>query len=136
VTRTPYQNRPAQPADHRLAALRQLLHNGTLAVTHAGHGTTLDCLLAGVPMMMLPMHMEQLMVTQRVAATGAGLGVLPSHVESEFAQVLGELTRNPRYKESATAVAARYRDISPSRALEEIVRVIEQALNSAQVPRP
>lgn len=36
----------------------------------------LHCLLAGVPMLQLPLHMEQLLVAERLAATGAALGLL------------------------------------------------------------
>ena len=43
--------------------LAPLLAHCTLAITHAGHGTALNCLLAGVPMVLLPLHMEQLLVT-------------------------------------------------------------------------
>lgn len=112
--------------------LAPLLADCTLAVTHAGHGTTLDCLLAGVPMVQLPLHIEQLLVAERLAATGAGLGLLPTHVETGFADVLDEVLRNPRYREAAAAVAARYRNMPRTRALQEMIRLIGQALEDGR----
>jgi UDP:flavonoid glycosyltransferase YjiC (YdhE family) len=108
--------------------LSPLLADCTLAITHAGHGTAMDCLLAGVPMLLLPSHMEQLLVAERVASAGAGLGLMPTHVESGFADLLPEVLRNPQYRAGAGAIAARYRDVPRTRALEEIIRLIEQAL--------
>lgn len=107
--------------------LASLLADCTLAITHAGHGTALNCLLAGVPMLLLPLHVEQLMVTERVAALGAGLGILPAYVETRFGEVLNKMLRNPRYGEAAFAAAKRYRNAPPDRALQEITGLIEQA---------
>ena len=42
--------------------------------------------------------------------------------------LLPEVLRNPQYRERAGAIAARYRDVPRTRALEEIIRLIEQAL--------
>ncbi|MDB5991389.1 MAG: glycosyl transferase 1 family protein [Herbaspirillum sp.] len=108
--------------------LGPLLADCTLAITHAGHGTALNCLLAGVPMVLLPLHMEQLLVAERVAVAGAGLGLLPTHVATGFANVLSEVLRNPQYRDGAGAVSARYRDVPRSRALEEITGLIEHIL--------
>lgn len=80
----------------RPVQLAPLLAECTLAVTHAGHGTTADCLLADVPMVHLRLHIEQLLAAERLAATGAGLGLRPTHVGTGFANVLGEVLRNPR----------------------------------------
>ncbi|MFM0334370.1 glycosyltransferase [Paraburkholderia strydomiana] len=114
----------------RPVQLAPLLAECTLAVTHAGHGTTLDCLLAGVPMVQLPLHIEQLLVAERLAATGAGLGLRPTHVGTGFANVLGEVL--PRYREAAATVAARYRNRPRTRALEEVTGLIGQALEAGR----
>jgi len=112
----------------RPVRLTPLLDGCTLAITHAGHGTALNCLLAGVPMLMLPLHIEQLMVTERVAATGAGVGLLPAYVETGFAQVLHNALSHSTYRDAARAVAARYHGLSRERALQEVVGLIENLL--------
>jgi len=111
----------------RPVQLAPLLAGCSLAVTHAGHGTALNCLLAGVPMLLLPQHIEQLMVTDRVATLGAGVGILPDFVQSRCADVLHDMLHNPRYGDAVRAVAARYREISRDQALRAIVELIEQA---------
>jgi len=100
----------------------------TLAVTHAGHGTALNCLLAGVPMLLLPQHIEQLMVTERVAAMGAGLGILPAYVETGFRAVLHDLLGNPKYRDAARTIAVRHHSVPRDRALEEVTGLMEDAL--------
>jgi len=112
----------------RPVRLAPLLADCTLAVTHAGHGTALNCLLAGVPMLLLPLHIEQLMVTERVAVTGAGLGILPAYVETRFAQALHDVLDNPKYREAAGTIAVRHDGLPRERALQEITGLIEDAL--------
>ena len=48
-----------------------------LALCHGGGGTTAAMLLAGKPLLLLPMQMEQTMTGKRVAALGAGVSVAP-----------------------------------------------------------
>jgi UDP:flavonoid glycosyltransferase YjiC (YdhE family) len=108
--------------------LLPLLAGCTLAITHAGHGTALNCLLAGVPMLLLPQHIEQLMITERVAAMGAGLGILPAYVETGFHAVLHDLLGNPKYRNAARTIAVRHHSVPRDRALEEVTGLMEDAL--------
>lgn len=50
-----------------------LLPEADLVVHHGGHGTCADALLAGVPMLVLPLHVENWVNGQAVAGCGAGL---------------------------------------------------------------
>lgn len=108
--------------------LTPLLTGCTLAITHAGHGTALNCLLAGVPMLLLPLHIEQLMVTERVASTGAGLGILPAYVQTRFGQVLHDALANPQYRDAARTIAVRYQGLPRNRVLKAITGLIEDVL--------
>jgi Glycosyltransferase family 28 C-terminal domain len=48
-----------------------------LALCHGGGGTTAAMLLAGKPLMLFPMHMEQTMTARRLAALGVATSVAP-----------------------------------------------------------
>ena len=61
-----------------------------LVVTHAGHGTVLSSLSAGVPLVCMPMGRDQHDVSARVAAVGAGL-VLDVNAPAEV--ILGTARR-------------------------------------------
>lgn len=107
-----------------------LLGRCDLAITHGGHGTALACLLAGVPMLALPMHIEQLRVTENVANAGAGLGILPAHVTEHFGPVLRTMLATQTFREAARAIAMRHSGLDPARALDGVVELIERAIVS------
>ena len=48
-----------------------------IAVCHGGQGTTAAMLLAGKPLLLLPMHMEQTMTAHRLESLGLALSVQP-----------------------------------------------------------
>ena len=51
----------------------QVLHEASVVVTHAGHGTVLKSLAAGVPLVCIPMGRDQKDNTVRVLRLGAGV---------------------------------------------------------------
>lgn len=111
-----------------------LLATCSLAITHGGHGTALTCLLAGVPMLVLPTHIEQLRVAENVAEAGAGLGILPAHVVENFGSVFRALINAQTYRDASRAIAARYHVMSPERALNGVADLVEQIV-SARAPK-
>ncbi len=102
-----------------------------LIISHGGHGTALNALRAGVPLLMLPQHMEQLLVTERVAVAGAGLGVFPTHIESSFEHVLFTLLMSPQYRAAAQQVATRYAEWRDEFALQQMLAVLNTACAEA-----
>ncbi|NJO32674.1 MAG: hypothetical protein HC869_05580 [Rhodospirillales bacterium] len=65
-----------------------------VAITHGGHGTTVDMLLAGKPLLVLPQQLEQRLTAQNLQRIGAGIGV----ERSRFAAALAPLVvhQSPR----------------------------------------
>ena len=115
----------------RPVQLGPLLVDCDLVISHASHGTALNCLRAGVPMLMLPQHMEQLLLTERVALAGAGLGVYPTHIDSSFEQVLYTLLSADHYRDAARVVAQRYAGWRDEFALQQMLALLGSALNPA-----
>jgi zeaxanthin glucosyltransferase len=60
---------------HAFVPQRQVLARAALCITHGGLNTTLDALAAGVPLVLVPLAMEQAGTAQRVLRAGAGVCV-------------------------------------------------------------
>ncbi len=78
-----------------------LLAQTALFVTHAGHGSTLRPLMAGVPLLCLPMGRDQNDNATRVVARGAGLRLGPDASVDAIAAAIADLLETPSYREAA-----------------------------------
>jgi UDP:flavonoid glycosyltransferase YjiC (YdhE family) len=84
-----------------------LLPQADLAITN-GSGTIPNCLLAGVPVLVLPHFNEQYLAGQRLQAYGAGLVVPGKASTPEYVGLLKRLLSEPGFLQQAQAFAARY----------------------------
>ena len=78
-----------------------------LAIAHGGTGTTAPMLLAGKPLLLLPMQMEQTMAARRVVGLQAGVAVAPE-AAGELPRLLEDMLGHPRLSQGARAFAARH----------------------------
>ena len=85
---------------------RRILAEASAVVTHAGHGTVLKALAAGVPVVCMPMGRDQKDNTVRVLRLGAGLRLSPQASPSRIAEAVTEVLQNPSYPSAARAFAA------------------------------
>lgn len=110
----------------RPVALDMTLKAADLAVVY-GTGTMTDALMAGIPQLMTPQVVEQMLVAQRIEAMGAGiLWKAPRSRETASACLEAALCSTaPR--QNAKRFAERYRDNSPERALSTITDMIHAA---------
>ncbi|CAN5384429.1 glycosyltransferase [soil metagenome] len=89
---------PSNVAVVRSAPHGTLLEEAALFVTHAGHGSTLRPLMAGVPLLCLPMGRDQNDNAARVAHRGAGL-TLPADAKARtIAAAVERLLSEPDFK--------------------------------------
>lgn len=100
--------------------LAGLLEHCDLVIAHGGAGTVPAALLSGVPLLLLPMQLEQFLASSRVAALGAGLLVRPDEAPPKFGELLGNLLGDPRFARAAQDWAARH---SGYRADEQVARI-------------
>lgn len=84
----------------------QVLPSTSVLVTHAGHGTTIKGLAAGVPMLCLPLGRDQNDNAARVAALGAGLSLSPKSSTDELRAALRRLLEQPAFRDAARHAAA------------------------------
>jgi UDP:flavonoid glycosyltransferase YjiC (YdhE family) len=122
---------PGMPLNKRQKYQSQHLHIATdpinlshiatecdLAICHAGHGTVAAMLLAGVPLLLLPMQLEQYLVALRVQEMGAGRLIHPEIQESpDYPALLDEMLVNRGYRQKAREFALRHADFSQQQQL-------------------
>lgn len=122
------------PARHnvkvvRAAPHRDVLREAAVVVTHAGHGTVMKTLAAGVPLVCIPMGRDQRANTSRVLRLSAGVQVTgrptAAHIASAVRRVLDDPTFAARAHDAAQMLAAEAR-AQPS-AAEEIESLVDRA---------
>ena len=78
-------------------------------VTHAGHGSAIRPVLAGVPLLCLPMGRDQPDNAARIVARGAGLRLQPDAGTDEIGDAMMRLVQEAAFREATRAWAARIR---------------------------
>ena len=94
------------------------------AVLFGGHGTVSAMLLAGVPMALYPLHVEQALVSRNAARLGAAIVAGPQARPAEAGSAISHIVGEPRYREAAQRFAAKYRDFDPKHAVARISRKV------------
>ena len=89
-----------------------------LIVSHGGHGTTAQALLAGIPILTFPQHLEQATLAHRVAAVGAGKAVAARAEGIDYGTVMAQLVEAGAARAAAERFAAKHRDFDAEAALE------------------
>lgn len=106
--------------------LAPLLASADLAVGYGNSGFSTQALLAGVPLLMRPRHVEQGLFARRVEAMGAG-ALLDARADVETVTTqLQALLHSPNYRQAAQAFRGRYRQFSSEQAIERTLALIEQ----------
>jgi UDP:flavonoid glycosyltransferase YjiC (YdhE family) len=79
-----------------------------VAICHAGHGTASALLLAGIPLLLLPMHLEQYLTAMNIQNMGAGLCINPEGQNKDYAALASRLLMEPGFRQSAQDFSVKY----------------------------
>jgi MGT family glycosyltransferase len=124
----------------RSAPHAQVLEHAALLITHCGHGTTLNGLAAGVPLVCLPMGRDQNDTAARVVFAGAGVRLSPKAPARRIARAVQAVLREPSYARAAVrlkhAIASRQGCVDPVLALEQLARTDVVARAGADAAPP
>ncbi|WP_442293356.1 glycosyltransferase [Terrabacter sp. 2RAF25] len=90
----------------RAASHQQVLRRTAAVVTHAGHGTVMRSLAAGVPLVCIPMGRDQKDDTVRVLRLGAGVRVRASAAPEQIASAVRLVLEDEQYAVAARTFAA------------------------------
>lgn len=132
VTRRQFQDAPNLAFSERPVDLKLAVAKADLVVCHSGHGTISAALLAGKPLLLLPLNMEQRMLSARVIQAGAGLAA-PALVPEGMRQKFQRLMAEPSFTEAARAFAERYASLEVETIPERFAALAERLIAS-EVP--
>ncbi|HTF71961.1 MAG TPA: nucleotide disphospho-sugar-binding domain-containing protein [Edaphobacter sp.] len=108
----------------------ELLRRSALCITHAGLNTTLESLAQGVPMVAIPVSMDQPGVAARIAYTKTGTYVpLQEMTAPRLSVLIKEVLSNPEYRQNANKMK---QAIVQTNGLEKAVDLLEDAFKLPQ----
>ena len=105
----------------------EVLQHASAVITHAGHGTVVKALAAGVPLLCMPMGRDQPDNATRVVVRGAGLKLKRSAKPERIAAAVGRLLDEPSFRSSAEELGAKLRADAASPAAVELLESIVPA---------
>jgi UDP:flavonoid glycosyltransferase YjiC (YdhE family) len=125
------------PADNT-TVVRHLSHGDILdrvdvVVTHAGHGTVLSALTAGVPLVCMPMGRDQHDIAARVAALGAGVVLDFDAPGDAILRAVEKVLGEPKFALAARVIA---QSIADEPGIDGALAVIDSIATSAPGPTP
>lgn len=104
--------------------LHEVARQCDVAINNANHGTLSTLLLAGKPMLLLPLHLEQQMLAARVSASGAGVVASPDK-PLEIVSGLETLLQSDSLIRRAADFARTYRDHDAASATDAIIEQVQ-----------
>lgn len=113
-------------ADQRVS-LSEAAKQCDLAILNAGHGTTAAMLLAGKPLLQIPLHLEQThngLITKRLGVAHSSDLMRPA----DIAAGLTALLNSNSFANEAQRIADRYVDFDPQLQLSQFAERINQLL--------
>ena len=123
---------PANSIVVKNAPQMELLKPSALCITHAGLNTALESLTQGVPMVAIPVSIDQPGVAARIAYTNTGAYVpLRELSTSRLSTLIDDVLGNPKYRQNANKMRAA---IVRTNGLEKAADLLEQAFNLSPKP--
>ena len=107
--------------------LARAVAEAELVICHSGHGAISAALLAGKPLLLLPLNMEQRMLSARVMEAGAGLAapaLAPDGMRQKFQRLMAE----PAFTAAARGFAERYAGLKVETIPERFATLAEGLL--------
>jgi len=123
---------PANSIVVKNAPQMELLKRSALCITHAGLNTALESLTQGVPMVAIPVSIDQPGVAARIAYTKTGVYVpLRELSTSRLSALIDDVLGDPEYRQNANKMReATVR----TNGLEKAADLLEQAFNLSPKP--
>lgn len=118
---------PANAIVVKNAPQLELLKRSALCITHAGLNTALESLTQGVPMVAIPVSLDQPGVAARIAYTKTGAYVpIKELTVSRLSTLIDDVLGNPEYRQNANKMREA---IVRTNGLEKAADLLEQAFN-------
>ncbi len=111
--------------------VKQILSSVKLVISHAGHGLTMQSLLAGRPLLLLPTHWEQSVVASHAMKIGAAFVISLSEQHPKFHRRIDDMLQNAAYREAAGRFADQYKKLSAADALAQALATCERRADAS-----
>lgn len=117
-----------------------VLPHCSAVITHGGHGTVMKALIAGIPLVVVPLGRDQPDNAARVVYAGAGVRLRTNASARALRAAVAQVIEDPRYRAGAARIASRLaaeRDVDL--AVDELQRVAGAAPRLTRptgAPRP
>lgn len=116
--------------------LRWALPRANAVLCHGGTGTIVPALLAGLPIIAVPMHVEQGMVSLRLARRNFGVAVFGRELEPAIPRAIAHALASTQIAAAVNSFANRYRGFDPVAATEAMRLCCEDNVLVNGAPRP
>jgi hypothetical protein len=120
---------PALRFVHKPVDIREVARQCDAAILNGNAGGVSEFLLHGVPLLNIPLHLEQLVTAHRVTDLGAGLMAAAPRPQ-EMAERLVKLLSTGKYRDSSSAFARKYAEFDPNRSIDQIVAKISELIST------
>ncbi|PHQ33160.1 hypothetical protein CEE69_22120 [Rhodopirellula bahusiensis] len=97
-----------------------------VAVCHGGHGMVARMLIAGVPVVAIPLQLEQTLLSQRLAESGAGIQLAIKDV-SQLGEAINHILANEKYYQNAGRMSEAYFDEAKQGSWQRIAEWIDES---------
>ena len=117
---------PERVRFEKFAPLAELLADVDLVVAHGGGGTTLGALASALPLVLAPQGADQFRISERVAAGGAGVQILPGPTAPrDIASAVTTVLADEHFRDNARTVARHIAAMpSPAQIVETIASTV------------
>ena len=98
-----------------------------LAICNAGHSASCELLLSGIPLLLLPLNLEQHMVARNIQNLGAGLSA-PKLMPEGMTMKLKTVLKDDKYREAARTFAKKYAGEDPMSLVNHISDTVDELI--------
>lgn len=102
-------------------ALGQAFAQAALCICHAGQATLVQALLAGVPLLLLPMQAEQFLMSRQIERAGMGINAALLRRPTNFNAVLAPLLGECPQRRAAQDFARRHQGFSHAAQVQDLL---------------
>lgn len=114
--------------ENELLDLQQVAEQCDFAITYAAHDTCAQLMLAGCPLLMIPLQKEQQIFMNQSIKTGACVGALPFQKE-QILTAMNQLANETSFKTAAMDLSKKYSAMHKSSSQKKAADIIMALLN-------
>lgn len=104
--------------------LDELLKDCDVAITNANPALGSALMMAGVPALMLPLHIEQHMYARAAGRAGIGLSLVGNIKPPDITRKIKEILGNEKFRRDTRALSQKYKEYAPEKTAAGIAKEI------------